>query len=69
MKWEYRIEAMRQPSGFTSDENLAIQYVKLLKEHEEILEDCGKSGWEMFHVVGPMFYMKRLDPSQRSGRR
>ena len=69
MKWEYRIEAMRQPSGFTSDENLAIQYVKLLKEHEQILEDCGKDGWEVFHVIGSWFYMKRLDPSQRSERR
>lgn len=59
MKWEYKIKKIWMPCDFTNGFNLDLQYQKLTKEHQRILDELGGEGWEIYDKIHTYWYFKR----------
>ena len=57
IKWEYRIEFCKMPSGFV--DRLEKEWTELQANHSEVMNKLGSEGWEYFMNIGPLFYFKR----------
>lgn len=57
MKWEYKIVKFFMPGDFKL--NYEYEYEQMVEEHNRVLNELGRAGWEYIHILGAYWYFKR----------